>query len=758
MVSNEVWMDSGAMVSMIPEQDIFLGTFASGVNSDTSTGAIASATVKTAGTQVLASQTTIDSAGIVAGQPTTGTGGELLLTLSAHTTVLTFIDATATNYEDGVGPAGQDGFFTLSIAGVDGTETVAVILNDDNVSPKATGADRDITVSSPIASGTSGSQIAEMVLQALSGEDVSVSRTLGVLTITNTVGGFVADTTEDVNGGVTVTSNTVGGAVTAATVVAGGSAYNITSVGDEVTFTSSGTDPVIEIALVEVPSTNAVFTLNPSFTGELLLVPNLYRGCILEFYLNSGDTFTDKAMIISNTATTITVANTIDSAIMSSASSYYGVIQHIGAPVPAPKDSSNPRLLSDTWIGLTDQVTIPSTAIEMKQIALSSGTRNMAYQFKGAETTSNGSFSLSANNFSWLYYALGSKEITTVSNQGSVTMDSDDFFTSTGLTGNNFIYDSNVNTAGFHRTIGNVVCPPLNKQKGMDDTDIKSVNLTQTNGAITNKITYTFSENNTADLPSFALEYTLKKPASMATEEVDITSTTVNSVARDISETVYSKIYPGCQVESVNLTADAGQEMKMTVNFNSKNTFTAPNNYVTANKTTDLQEWVNFGSPAGGQSSISEEQLRPFFFSDGTIEMFGQEYIRIENMTLDISNSLQPKRFIGRYDKNSQTHIPGQRVYNLSFTGLVTDNLLFEELRNNAATSLSGTDGNQIKLTFTKDTTTNDETLSMVFKDYMVTSADFPLTNDKGPITVNWAIQPLELHSCTHTTNWIIQG
>ncbi len=751
MVSNEVWMDSGAMVSMIPEQDIFLGTFASVANSSTSTGAIASATVKTAGTQILASQTTIDSDGIVAGQPTTGTGGELLLTLSAHTTVLTFIDATGTNYEDG--DAGQDGFFTLSIAGVDGTETVAVILNDADQSPKATGADRDITVSTSIASGTSGSQIAEMVLQALSGEDVSVSRALGVLTITNTVGGFVADTTEDVNGGVTVNSNTAGGAVTAVTVVAGGSSYNITSVGDEVTFTSSGTNPVIEITLVTVPATNAVFTLNSSFTGELLLVPNLYRGCILEIYLNSGDTFTDKAMIVSNTATTISVANTIDSAIISTATNYYGVIQHIGAPVPAPKDGSNPRLLSDTWIGLTDSVQVPQTQIEMKQIALSSGSRNMAYQFKGAETTSGGNFSLSANNFSWLYYALGSKEITTVSNEGSVTMAADDFFTSTNLTGNNFIYDSNVNTAGFHRTIDNVVCPPLNKQKGMDDTNIKSVNLTQTN-----KITYTFSENNTADLPSFALEYTLKKPASMATEEVDITSTTVNGVTRNISETVYSKIYPGCQVESVNLTADAGQEMKMTVNFNSKNTFTAPNNYVTANKTTDLQEWVNFGSPAGGQSSISEENLRPFFFSDGTIEMFGQEYIRIENMTLDISNSLQPKRFIGRYDKNSQTHIAGQRVYNLSFTGLVTDNLLFEELRNNAATSLNGTDGNQIKLTFTKDTATNDETLSMVFKDYMVTSADFPLTNDKGPITVNWTIQPLELHSCTHATNWIIQG
>jgi hypothetical protein len=26
-VNNEIWMDSGAMVSMIPEQDIFLGAF-----------------------------------------------------------------------------------------------------------------------------------------------------------------------------------------------------------------------------------------------------------------------------------------------------------------------------------------------------------------------------------------------------------------------------------------------------------------------------------------------------------------------------------------------------------------------------------------------------------------------------------------------------------------------------------------------------------------------------------------------------------
>ena len=34
--------------------------------------------------------------------------------------------------------------------------------------------------------------------------------------------------------------------------------------------------------------------------------------------------------------------------------------------------------------------------------------------------------------------------------------------------------------------------------------------------------------------------------------------------------------------------------------------------------------------------------------------MFGQDYIRIETMSLSIENSLTPKRFIGAYDKTSQ--------------------------------------------------------------------------------------------------------
>ena len=515
--------------------------------------------------------------------------------------------------------------------------------------------------------------------------------------------------------------------------------------------------------------------LNVDFTDAFTLVTNLYRGCKIEFYSVSTETFVDECIIVANAGTTITVPNTILSTIITDATTddYYGLIKHLGAPVPAPK-GSNPRLLADNWIGLTDTVSIPTTAIEMKQIPVSSGSRSMAYQFKGAETTSAGSFSLSANNFSWLYYVLGKKTISAAGTTAIVMTDIDaqttdaEFYAAdnagTDLAGTNFIFDTDTISDTIHRVEGNTICPPWNVLSGTNIANVKSLSHT-----LTNKITYTFSENNSQDLPSFALEYTLRKP-SLSTVATDVTSTVTTgqtlptssgTVTRNITDKVYTKIYPGCQVESVNITADAGQEVKMNVNFNSKTTFTAPADYDTANNTTNLHDWVNFGSMQGGQANIDEGQLRPFFFSDGTIEMFGQEYIRIENMTLDIANSLQPKRFIGRYDKTSQSHLPGQRTYNIQFTGLVTDNTLFEELRNGSATSLTGTDGHQLKISFRKDlsaTAASDETVTLVFKDYMITTADFPLTNDKGPITVTWAIQPLELHSCTHTTNWVIQG
>ena len=597
----------------------------------------------------------LDNTELLAGALDDGTGGEVQLTISAHSTVVTFATATATNYEDG--DAGHHGFFTLTIVGNTGNETLAVIFDDDNTAAKSTSADRDITVNVDTTGSDfdDGNTIAEAVRVALEDEDLTISRNANVLTVTNQVGGLGATTTEDTNGGVTITTTTAGGAITAATINTAGSG-----------FTAGG------------------------------------------------------AYAIGNGEITIT-----------------------------PTAAGNPRLLADSWLGLTDTVGIPTTSIAVTPINISSGSRNIAYNLKGAESTASGNLNVSANHFTWLYYALGTKAITTTTGAGAVVIDTspstDAPFLTTGQSGNNFIYDTDVPSEGFHRVIGNVICPPLNQKEGQNTGNIKKISHT-----LTNKITYTFSESNEQTLPTFALEYSLKKPSSMSTVATDVSGA-------GISETVFTKIFPGCMVDTLSMSAASGEPVSMNVGFSPKKTYTAPNNYDTANAKTDVKDFVNFGSPKGGAANVTESQLQPFFFSDGTIEMFGQDYIRLENIELSISNALQEKRFIGRTDKTSTSHIPSQRIYGLSFTGLVTDNAIFEELRNTSATSLSGTDGNQIKLNFVKNGATT-ETLSMVFQDYMVVEADFPLTNDKGPVAVTWRIQPLQLKTCTHATNWIIQG
>ena len=92
--------------------------------------------------------------------------------------------------------------------------------------------------------------------------------------------------------------------------------------------------------------------------------------------------------------------------------------------------------------------------------------------------------------------------------------------------------------------------------------------------------------------------------------------------------------------------------------------------------------------------------LEPYFFSDGTISCYGQEFLKITNFTLTINNNLQDKRFVGIGDRGVKDAIPAQRTYEISFTALVTDDKLFTELRN---ADENNDTGQSIDLVFTKD-------------------------------------------------------
>ena len=330
MVSNEVWMDSGAMVSMIPEQDIFLGTFASNPpaaangqrtftlnstfttnflllpnlyrgcevefhSSGASSGSLSTAVVASdvTGAGLLANQAVQSQAQIVAGSDITqGSDTELVLTLRKHSTVFTFATESGANYENNAGDA--DGFITINIAGVDGTESLAIQFHDNSHNPGSTSADRTIIIETANLTGKTGAEIAILVANALANEDVTTSRSGVVLTITNTVGGFVADSTEDTAAGCALTSNTGGGIIDAVTITNAGTGLNSVSGVDFTITSAAGTNPVIHIT-----------------TG-------------------SNNVFKDRAIINSNAANTITVADTIHGDIISSAVNYYAVIKHSG--------------------------------------------------------------------------------------------------------------------------------------------------------------------------------------------------------------------------------------------------------------------------------------------------------------------------------------------------------------------------------------------------------------------------------------------
>lgn len=768
MTSNNIWMDSGAMVSMIPEMDLYLGDFASS-SSNNNQNVITLGTAFTGKFSLVANLYRGCYLNIYVG---TAHGS---FTLNQHIDrVMIQSNASGTITVNDSLPAAftsdETKFYGIiehfgapvpapSLSGTATLQTATITTAGTNVL-----ASQAIIENSAISTALSGSSTGAELQLTLSPHSSDITMLVAASDGSNYQTGFLTIQLASATGDTTL------GVVfdTSAGTTKAGSAFD-----DFVEVNVPDSATAVQVATA-IQTALANENVSVSRAGAKLTITNTTGG-----YVGSG---TMIAMADSSGAATDfgTLSNDVDGGIVTAVS-----ISNAGSSVSgsgnltitsaagdnpvlalAAGSSGNPRLLSDSWLGLTESVSIPSTSVETKAIPISSGSRSMTYQFKGMETTSGGSFSVTANNFSWLYYALGNKEITSIGATAAAVTVSDEFTTS-GLSETNFVYDTDAPTVGFNRVEGNTICPPLNPILTQNTANVKKVNT----GTLTEKITYALTESNSENLPTFALEYTLKKPDSQSTVAVDAGSQilpngdyTTDSdgtftYATDTSkETVYSKIYPGCMVSSLTLDASATQEVNMNVNFETKKTFVAPTNYDTANGLTDVRDFVNFGSPQGGIANEDEILLRPFFFSDGTISMFGQDYIRIETMSLEISNSITPKRFIGRYDKTSQMHFPGQRTYNLSFTGLVTDSAVFDALRENQAFSLSGTDGNQITLRFTKEAGSTDESLEMVFQDYMVTTADFPLTNDKGPISVSWTIVPLKLKSCSHVTNWIIQG
>ena len=538
-----------------------------------------------------------------------------------------------------------------------------------------------------------------------------------------------------------------------------------------------------------------------AFNAKYLLVEDLYTGCIADFY-NAAGTFLHSRVISGNSTDDIYFneqyhASTDDNS--------YVVIRKFGTPVVGPiradasGSTNQPTLLADNWLGLVNTITFPNPEIEMlqKNLALG-GSRNFTHQFKGMENAAGGNFEVSANHGSWLYYALG--KCTNINATFSAASHTDNFVTGTegflldhGTTsdysGDDGPSQTSVGGTGFHeqgpffyRGVGTTLCPPVLPSDADDDasaggTDVndleKLTQATETTGTIATPIVYTFGEANGSELPSFTLEHVIEKGSPTQSLLSDGTDQTYSTSANDsltqtlrVSDKVFSRIATGNMVNTLTLMANEGEELKMSMDLMTKQivrpqsndtTSAAGSAYFARRGVTDERDLINFGSGAGGANASVDTFLKPFFFHDGSLSMFGQQFLKITNFTLTINNNLQEKRFIGNYKKGSKSILPAQRMYEITLSGMVTDSLLFDQLVNESENTSDGSGSldQYINLNFTKE---NGEQIVLEFKDYMVSMANFPIPEDNSPFIVDATIMPRTLKTCTVKTHWVLQG
>ena len=403
------------------------------------------------------------------------------------------------------------------------------------------------------------------------------------------------------------------------------------------------------------------------------------------------------------------------------------------------------------------------------------GSRNYSYQYRGMETAGAASIDVNLNHGSWLFYAFGnlSSATSTVSAHKTHT---NHFQTVDSAPSNHILYQGvdtgtdndrvssgHTSNGKFHRVLkgSQALCPPL-----LPNTSAYLVDLpAEVDGALTKGITYTFGERNDNKLPSFALEMLTQKGSAL-----DGTSRSLMVDRNTYSETVYAQLYPGCVVSDMQLTANENEEVKATLNLNVKRVFEADAGYVgkcydaTNNDTSEFKNLLNFGGQTGrgtgASCDITQSFIDPFFFSNGSISLFGQEFLKVSSFTLSLQNSLTDKRYIGQYNKQIKSYVPGQRTYEISIQALVTDRRIFDELRRQSPhrfTLGETDDGSNAKiiLLFTKD---NGEQIRLEFDDYLVSAATWPIQDDRGPVQVDFTIMPLRVGTLNATTHWVMQS
>ena len=506
-------------------------------------------------------------------------------------------------------------------------------------------------------------------------------------------------------------------------------------------------------------------TPNTAFTSVFKLVPNIYIGCTVDIFTASNVLISSHS-VASNATGVITLGSAVGTGTVG-----YALLRAYGSPAPHPEVSSKQTLLGDNWLGLMESVTFPTLSQDLKQMNLGlGGTRNFSFQYKGVRTADNGSLALVANTGSWLYYAFGGMTSIAYTAQslggfalkavGGAAFSEEEpaeiHTTAGGDTEHDVVFiegssgtatgaEVNKNGPFFYRTVkgDEKVVPPIDHSL----VNLAGVEaLTRTSGS-SDLITYTIEELNTDQLPSFSLEQSMAKdPATLTTDSTSSLDESANFV----------RIARGCRINSLTIEASEGEELKMNMDINARLVDSITDLYRSASVTP-----ATYISRA---SQVSNENLfnwnagtangAPFFFSEGTFSVFGQQFLKVNSVSIAINNNLMDKRYMGGH-RDMKEGIPAQRSYEISFEAVVTDDQLFKEMLNETE-NVDTAAGSMVEFVFTKGDTS--EQITLKFKNYFLDTTEITIPDDKGPVTFASTIKPRDLAECVVKTDFVLLG
>ena len=198
------------------------------------------------------------------------------------------------------------------------------------------------------------------------------------------------------------------------------------------------------------------------------------------------------------------------------------------------------------------------------------------------------------------------------------------------------------------------------------------------------------------------------------TETVDLSGITWLVKNTDSSETAanaWLRRYFGGKIGQATITAEEGGTLRMSWE-------SAPFLDMNHNQYISASTEVNKYDASNKAVTVEYPTTEPYYFSQGSVTMFGVEFARITNFTININNNLEPRYFI-RDDGSERTPsniYEGRREYTMTATVVLPDSLaststtatMFKQLL--AEGSNTGFD---IDIAFTRTASTDTLTLNI---------------------------------------------